>query len=95
MPGHYKDKKKKRKATPFDGLAKKNMEDSFKKLTAPKPPKPKPPKPKPPKPKPPKAQNRRTGEDFLEMERKRKKKKYNPYGSGSANPSNMSRSTGP
>ena len=90
MPGHYKDKKKKRKATPFDGLANKNMEDSFKKLTAPKPP-----KPKPPKPKPPKAQNRRTGEDFLEMERKRKKKKYNPYGSGSANPSNMSRSTGP
>ena len=85
MPGHYKDKKTKRKATPFDGLAKKNMEDSFKKLTA----------PKPPKPKPPKAQNRRTGEDFLEMERKRKKKKYNPYGSGSANPSNMSRSTGP
>ena len=90
MPEHYKDKKKKRKATPFDGLAKKNMEDSFKKLTAPKPP-----KPKPPKPKPPKAQNRRTGEDFLEMERKRKNKKYNPYGSGSANPSNMSRSTGP
>ena len=85
MPGQYKDKKNKRKATPFDGLAKKNMEDSFKKLTA----------PKPPKPKPPKAQNRRTGEDFLEMERKRKKKKYNPYGSGSANPSNMSRSTGP
>ena len=90
MPGQYKDKKNKRKATPFDGLAKQGMKDSFKKLTAPKPP-----KPKPPKPKPPKAQNRRTGEDFLEMERKRKKKKYNPYGSGSANPSNMSRSTGP
>ena len=96
MPGHYKDKKNKRKATPFDGLAKKNMEDSFKKRTAPKPPKPKPPKPPKSKPpKPPKTQNRRTGEDFLEMERKRKKKRYNPYGSGSANPSNMSGSTGP
>ena len=70
MPGHYKDKKKKRKATPFDGLAKKNMEDSFKKLTAPKPP-----KPKPPKPKPPKAQNRRTGEDYLDMESRIKRKK--------------------
>ena len=54
MPGHYKDKKKKRKATPFDGLAKQGMRDSFRKLSGPKPPKPTPPKPKPPKPTPPK-----------------------------------------
>ena len=38
--------------------------------------------------------NKRTGEDYLENELRRKKKKkpkvrYNPYGSGSANPSNM------
>ena len=36
--------------------------------------------------------NKRTGEDFLDREAKKKKKKdkrYNPYGSGSANPSNM------
>ena len=69
MPGHYENKKKKkRKATPFDGVAKQGMTNAFKKLTAPKPLKPKP--PKPPKP----TQNRRTGPDFLEMERKRKKK---------------------
>ena len=61
--------KKKRKATPFDGIAKQGMTDAFKKLTAPKSLKPKPPKP------PTLPQNRRTGEDFLEMERKRKKKK--------------------
>ena len=81
MPGHYGDKKKKkRKATPFDGVAAHGMTNAFKKLTAPKAPKPKAPKHKAPKP--PKApnvpapsRNSRTGEDFLEMERKRKKKK--------------------
>ena len=60
-------KKKKRKATPFDGVAAHGMSNAFKKLTGPKSIKPKPPKP----PSPP---NRRTGEDFLEMERKRKNK---------------------
>ena len=46
--------------------------------------------------------NKRTGEDFLDREakasKKKKKKKdtrYNPWGSGSANPENMSGSTGP
>ena len=42
--------------------------------------------------------NKRTGEDFLDREEKRKKKKkrHNPWGRGSsANPTNMSRSTGP
>ena len=40
-----------------------------------------------------------SGEDYLDHEKKKKKKKkkirYNPYGKGSANPSNMSGSTGP
>ena len=73
MPGHYEDKKKKkkRKATPFDGVAKHGMTEAFKKLTAPKSLKPKPPKP----PKPPSLQNRRTGEDYLDMESRRKRKK--------------------
>ena len=41
--------------------------------------------------------NKRTGEDFLDREAKTKKKKkrHNPWGTGSANPENMSRSTGP
>lgn len=88
MPGHYENKKKKkRKATPFDGVAAHGMSNAFKKLTAPKPIKPpKPPKPtkppqpvkpaKPPQPvKPARQKNNRTGEDFLDMERKRQKKK--------------------
>ena len=35
--------------------------------------------------------NKRTGPDFLDREEKKKKRKqsYNPYGKGSANPSNM------
>jgi len=69
MPGHYGDKKKKkRKATPFDGVAAHGMSNAFKKLSGPKPPTPKPPKPPAPR-------NRRTGEDYLEMERKRRKNK--------------------
>ncbi len=70
MPGHYEDKKKKKKkkATPFDGVAKHGMTEAFKKLTAPKSLKPKPPKP-------PSLQNRRTGEDYLDMESRRKRKK--------------------
>ena len=72
MPGHYKEKKKKRKATPFDGVAAHGMSNAFKKLTAPKSLAPKAPKaPKAPAP----SRNSRTGEDFLEMERKRNKKK--------------------
>ena len=44
--------------------------------------------------------NTRTGEDFLDREAKTSKKKkkdtrYNPWGRGSANPENMSGSTGP
>ena len=62
-------KKKQRKATPFDDVAKHGMTEAFKKLTTVKSPKPKPPKP----PKPP--QNRRTGEDYLDMESRRKRKK--------------------
>jgi len=73
-------KKNKRKATPFDGVATHGMTSAFKKLTAPKAPKPKAPKaPKapPPRVKPELAapQNRRTGEDYLDMEARRKKRK--------------------
>ena len=42
--------------------------------------------------------NSRTGEDYLDKDgkKKKKKKRYNPYGKGAtANPSNMSESTGP
>ena len=79
MPKHYENKKrKKRKATPFDGVAAHGMSNSFKKLTAPKPPKPKP--PKPPEPKRPKTElapprNRRTGEDYLDWTARKEKKK--------------------
>tara|TARA_R100000278_G_scaffold61472_1_gene49897 strand:- start:350 stop:481 length:132 start_codon:yes stop_codon:yes gene_type:complete len=41
--------------------------------------------------------NSRTGEDYLDKDgkKKKKKKRYNPWGTGSANPENMSGSTGP
>ena len=78
MPGHYGDKKKKkRKATPFDGVATHGMTNAFKKLTGPKSIKPKAPKaPKfeqVPVPKP--QRNRRTGEDFLDWAAQKEKKK--------------------
>ena len=75
MPGHYKDKKKKRKATPFDGLAKQGMRDSFRKLSGPKPPKPTPPKPSRPKPPAPKNPNRTKAKMTLPHPLKRKRKK--------------------